>query len=88
MDRDENIKIDKEQKTLFYIYIKVFIDVLLVGVLGFYFFDGLQVLPETKSVLQTIGVLLMLAGIPLGMKLFHDKTKPIDEMENLVAAWK
>lgn len=83
-----NKNIEKEQKTLFCIYIKIFIDVFLVGILGFYFFDGLNVSPDAKTVWQTIGVMLLLAGIPLGMKLFHDKTKPIEAMEDLSAAWK
>jgi len=85
---NENIKIEKEQKLLFYIYIGVFVDVLLIGGIGLYFFDGLNVLSETQSILKTIGIMLMLISIPLGMKLFNDKTKPIDEMEDLLAAWK
>ncbi len=79
---------EKEQKTLFYLYIKVFLDILLVGGIGFYFFAGIDVLPETKTIWQSVGVMLTLVCIPLGMKVFYDKTKPIDEMEDLTAAWK
>ena len=85
---NENLTIEKEYKTLFSFYISVFVDVLLIGGIGFYLFDGIKVLPETKSVLQTIGVMAMLISIPLGLMIFNKKTKPIDEMEDLPAAWK
>jgi hypothetical protein len=85
---EENSLIRKQYQSLLLVYYSIFIDVIAFGAFALYFFDGkFTFAAETKTSMQSIGVLIMMVSIPLGLMIFNKKTKEIDEMSNLVAAW-